>query len=339
MRVLTFLTIVALVMGPSSVLAFCINCAGPLFSANPFASRIPFVADESRFVSFQSPDWQIIALSVFAFFVSGCIFGRVVQNNGWRVGYSRKFAALICFFLPGLAAVFLFRDLPEYLPGEKFSGTAFFSKYGEGGYAYAPGEVQRQIIASTFVFTACLALLSSPIRTRIPVLATVFASLDRPEDRPFTLLWLTTSTWTMMAIVVLWLWFAPLHVPYVGIALIIAGVGDALAEPVGLRFGKRKYTVPSLAHGRSYTRSLEGSAAVWVVGVIAVLIAATITPSAFPPYMFLIALIVFPLGGALAEGLAPHTWDQPFIILACALIAVMLFGVQDIRPDPYGGLY
>ncbi|MGH7483269.1 MAG: hypothetical protein ACRELV_14040, partial [Longimicrobiales bacterium] len=49
------------------------------------------------------------------------------------------------------------------------------------------------------------------------------------------------------------------------IGYLVAGWGDAVGEPVGARWGRHRYRVPSLAGVRAM-RSLEGSAAVLVCG-------------------------------------------------------------------------
>lgn len=47
----------------------------------------------------------------------------------------------------------------------------------------------------------------------------------------------------------------------------LCGAADAIAEPVGVRFGKHKYRVPSLKKVRVAERSLEGSLSVLVVSL------------------------------------------------------------------------
>lgn len=48
----------------------------------------------------------------------------------------------------------------------------------------------------------------------------------------------------------------------------LCGTADAVAEPVGVRFGKHPYRVPTLRSVRSAERTLEGSAAVFVVSLL-----------------------------------------------------------------------
>lgn len=49
---------------------------------------------------------------------------------------------------------------------------------------------------------------------------------------------------------------------------VLCGSADAVAEPVGLRFGKHRYEVPSLRKVRTSDRSLEGSLSIFIVSVI-----------------------------------------------------------------------
>ncbi|MEM7415487.1 MAG: hypothetical protein AAF389_08340 [Gemmatimonadota bacterium] len=55
--------------------------------------------------------------------------------------------------------------------------------------------------------------------------------------------------------------------PFAVVGYLAAGWGDAAGEPAGARFGKHPYSVPSLA-GVHATRTLEGSAAVWIFATL-----------------------------------------------------------------------
>jgi phytol kinase len=48
----------------------------------------------------------------------------------------------------------------------------------------------------------------------------------------------------------------------------LCGAADAIAEPVGVRFGKHKYKVPSLKKVEVAERSLEGSLSVFIVSLV-----------------------------------------------------------------------
>lgn len=105
------------------------------------------------------------------------------------------------------------------------------------------------------------------------------------------------------------------------IAVLVAGIGDGLAEPVGIRFGKRKYQVRALFTDRRYTRSMEGSSCVFVSSVLAILI----LKSHLTDTQLLLALGIVPVTMTLAEAISPHTWDGPFLYLVggVSLIAVL----------------
>ena len=91
---------------------------------------------------------------------------------------------------------------------------------------------------------------------------------------------------------------------------LVTGVGDAIGEPVGTRFGKHPYRVPSM-RGVVCTRTLEGSAAVFVVSTIAALIAAYALQGASLPIGHRLGL-AFLIGAlsALCEAVSPHGWDN-----------------------------
>jgi phytol kinase len=92
-----------------------------------------------------------------------------------------------------------------------------------------------------------------------------YEALARESDRPhrslFVLVPLTTTA-------VGGLGSALLAGPYAVVGYLAAGWGDAVGEPVGARWGRHPYRVPSLA-GVPATRTLEGSAAVLVVSTLA----------------------------------------------------------------------
>jgi hypothetical protein len=158
-----------------------------------------------------------------------------------------------------------------------------------------------------------LAVYVKPIRERIPAVATMFRSFDRPEDRPHTLAWLSTQYAAVFA--VYFGIYAVLIYRGVGtwmlIPIIVNVVGDGLAEPVGVRFGTHSYQCSALFTRRSYIRTWEGSACVFLSAVAGIfLCGATLTPIQLG-----LALAVIPISAALAEAVSPHTWDAPFLFL------------------------
>ena len=129
-----------------------------------------------------------------------------------------------------------------------------------------------------------------------------------------------------------------LSVHFLLVPLIVNGVGDGLAEPVGIRFGSHKYRSRALWYdGRfcagNFHRSLEGSACVFFSALISVLVLyhewGTSTRLCF-------ALFTIPLGMTAAEAFAPHTWDTPFLFLVGAALVWFLFEcVPDTFHLPY----
>jgi phytol kinase len=170
-----------------------------------------------------------------------------------------------------------------------------------------------------------LGSLAEPVRSRVPALAVGFAAIDRPEDRPHTLLWLSTQTLvTYVVLVGLIVVLGQMGKPeLIFLPLIINGIGDGLAEPVGVRFGKHKYTVRALFTRERYTRSLEGSACVFVSALAALAFLA----GSFTGAQLLLACLTIPLAATLVEALSPHTWDSPFIYAAVGGLTVAVLMV------------
>jgi len=189
--------------------------------------------------------------------------------------------------------------------------------------------------ASTFTF-ACsgltyivfLFLLCKPIRSKSRFISTVFASIDRPEDRPYTITWIWTqlvATYIVLAIMLRWLGVYDKQI-LILITVLVNAVGDGLAEPVGVRFGKHKYRTRALFVDRTYTRSLEGSMCVFLSGIVAVLLFS----EHLTPVQVNIALLIIPIAMTLAEAFSPHTWDGPFLYLAGGVSTVMVLEISGL---------
>jgi phytol kinase len=228
--------------------------------------------------------WLNEMIRTAVFFLAAYVLGLWVLRTGVRVNYTRKIQHFMILFFPMALAVVL-----------PFDPSLF------------------TVVMSGVVFLASLALFTRPLRSRFAVLATAFASFDRPEDRPFTLLWLSTqilATYAVLVVMIVWLdhYEAPL---LIYITVLVAGIGDGLAEPVGVRFGRHTYQTRALFTDRLYTRSLEGSACVLASGFLAVFL----LRSQLDPTQFVLAMAIIPLALTLAEAWSPHTWDGPFLYL------------------------
>lgn len=171
-------------------------------------------------------------------------------------------------------------------------------------------------VVNGFATVALFGVFWTPIRTRVQWAQTMFLSYDRPEDRPHTLQWLVTQFLAALLVIIpMLLYFR--HFGFAHLALmviLIATVGDGLAEPIGVRFGKRKYSVRGIFTDRCYTRSYVGSACILLASVAGVLL----FYDSFTAAQLWAALILIPIAMTLSEAVSPHTWDTPLLIFAGA---------------------
>lgn len=220
--------------------------------------------------------------------------GLLVKHKNVKVNYTRKINHFILVLVP----VYLNRGFV----------------YEESFYLYVLG-------AALAVFK--LIFYIKPIRDRILVINTMFLSFDRPEDRPNTLFWFSTQLATGYLVIIpmtlIYMYYNLEHLLLVPI--LIWGIGDGLAEPVGIRFGKHKYHVYALFDGKKYFRTLEGSMCVFLAGLV--IIAAYYKYFTLP--QFIVALLTIPALMTLSEAFSPHTWDSPFMFFTGYL---SLFGIM-----------
>jgi phytol kinase len=240
--------------------------------------------------------WIAQALIVGSLALTAYLCGLLVRHGNVRVNYTRKINFFALFLIPKVVT-----DLIPQPPS--FAATAM----------------------RTVLFIGALACFAQPIRDRVPGIRTMFLSYDRPEDRPHTLSWLITQ------LVAGYLVFAPMSAYFTQqglsrllfIPIFTHGIGDGLAEPVGVRFGRHRYTTWALFTRKRYVRSLEGSACVLLVGILTV----AIFRGGFSPAQFWVALLTTPLLMTIAEAVSPHTWDTPLMFLAggLSLLAIVTF--------------
>lgn len=220
--------------------------------------------------------------------------GILVTKAGWKVNYTRKINHFFVFFSPYL--------IKPFFPYEE-------TKYSQ--------------IWLAIVGISTLAIYVKPIRNNVKIVHLMFAAFDRPEDRPYTLKWLFTQYLaTYLVALPLWLLFKHTeHTQALPIIVLINAVGDGLAEPVGVTWGKHKYKVRALFTDAPFTRTLEGSACVFVVSVLALLV----YRDGFTQTQFWVTMLVVPVVSTLAEAKSPHTWDSPFIFAATGLTLVGIY--------------
>jgi len=106
---------------------------------------------------------------------------------------------------------------------------------------------------------------------------------------------------------------------------LITGLGDAVGEPVGARFGKHQYRVPAFG-GIKAVRSYEGSAAVFIMCLLAIILGVAMSPLLeFTSIMFfLVPLLAFVC--MIVEAISPHGWDNAVLQIIPSLLVILVFG-------------
>ena len=212
------------------------------------------------------------------------VSGSLVYYKGIKVNYTRKINHFALFFVP------MFLD--KFIPVKP--------------------SLELLIIGSILAVTG-LIIYIKPVRIKSNFIQRMFLSFDRPEDRPNTLLWLSTQTafGFLVLIPFIILFYTSGYEYLIIIPILVNGIGDGLAEPVGVRFGKHKYQTYALFSKIKYERTLEGSACVFITSVVVILF----FQSGFTSSEFIYVIIIFPIVMTLSEAFAPHTWDTPFLFL------------------------
>ena len=134
----------------------------------------------------------------------------------------------------------------------------------------------------------------------------LYEAMAREKDEPHRTFFILTPYFTTLAGgVVSAVVFGPIAIA----GYLVTGLGYAIGEPVGTRFGKHLYRVKSLSSVPA-TRSLEGSAAVFAMSCVALLLAAALSPQIVPGHGGLLKLLAIAGASTLAEAISPHGWDN-----------------------------
>jgi phytol kinase len=107
------------------------------------------------------------------------------------------------------------------------------------------------------------------------------------------------------------------------VGYLVAGLADAIAEPIGIRFGRHRYPVPSLAAVKA-TRSIEGSCAVLVASIAAIALAVALSPQFTFVARHAFAIPALALLATLVEAVSPHGWDNATLQLVPTWAATLL---------------
>lgn len=147
-----------------------------------------------------------------------------------------------------------------------------------------------------------------------------YEAMARPSDAPHrTLFILIPLATTALGGVLSNLLFSP----FAPIGYMVTGWGDAVGEPVGTRWGKHRYRVPSLA-GVIATRSLEGSGAVFLAGAVAA--ALTLFGMGYSASVSVGAGVACGAAGAVVEAFSNHGLDNLTVQVATTALAWALLG-------------
>lgn len=141
---------------------------------------------------------------------------------------------------------------------------------------------------------------------------------DAPHETRYIIIpWLATALGGLFAN-----YFAG---PYAIVGYLVAGIGDAVGEPVGTRWGKMIYTTPNFSGITSY-RSVEGSFGVFIGSTVGVFLGFYLI-GALPEWhminvMLFVGLCFF---AVVLEAMSPHGWDNFTMMLGPALLAQWWF--------------
>ena len=147
-----------------------------------------------------------------------------------------------------------------------------------------------------------------------------FQSLARESDAPHEKKFILFPLFATALGGVLSNLFFP-HTAFIG--YFVGGLGDAVGEPVGTRWGRHRYTVPTLFGVRA-TRSLEGSAAVLFVSFLVSAIC-LLQVSALSAWTCLAVGLLCGVAAAGVEAVSSHGLDNLSIQLTAAAVLSLFF--------------
>lgn len=108
------------------------------------------------------------------------------------------------------------------------------------------------------------------------------------------------------------------------VSLLVSAWGDAVGEPVGVRWGRHRYRIPALS-GLTCTRSWEGSLAVFAASFLAAATGLMLLGIRGDHFWGTVALVG--LAGTLVETVSPHGWDN-FTVPMAVVMTLMLLGFR-----------
>jgi phytol kinase len=216
----------------------------------------------------------------------------------------------------------LYTVLAAYLAGRlrigKDMSTAYtrkifhFSIFSAAGVIHLLAGLPEVVLFGSIV---CACVLFAAVRGEgFPF----YEAMARPQDSPHrTFFILLPMFTTLLGGVLANLLFGRLAL----VGYFVCGWGDAVAEPVGARWGRHRYRVPSLL-GVPATRSWEGTASVWLAGTAVAFLA--VWAGGYPAAASLGAALACGLVGAATEAVSTHGLDNLTIQVAASGTAWLL---------------
>lgn len=105
---------------------------------------------------------------------------------------------------------------------------------------------------------------------------------------------------------------------------LLLGVGDALGEPIGMRFGKHRYSVGGILSTRRSVRTFEGSAAVLIGSFVTALLCLQLLGTRLNPAWMIPSAAILAVVVAVIEAFTPHGLDNFTIPLGAAFTLSLL---------------
>jgi dolichol kinase len=265
---------------PSSVLIIILSCI-ILVITTLLRSNVE-QGNEFRF--WMNQLIKYISIGIFQIFA-----GYLVDKHNLKVNYSRKIVHLCYFLFPLILDKFLL----------KFEQDKYTSLW-------------------TLWTVLSLCLLSGEFFIkRSKILKLLYTAIDRPEDRPYTRLWFISQLFVSIIIIIIYSYIFANVLPndehnrsnWIFIIVLIVAIGDGMAEPIGIRFGKHKYTTTALCTNKKYERSIEGSLWVAFISIVSI----SIYYNDFTLNEYITTVIILPIIMTVIEAISPHTWDNPIL--------------------------
>jgi len=281
----------------SKILNFIMKYSFTLFIINVFflstsviiITTITFLYNEE----FDKYFWLNQIIKYIAITIIQFIMAFLVTSYNIKVNYTRKVIHISYFLIPQLLDTIIIR-------------------------------YQRNIITeiwNVWIILLLLIILSEYIRKKLYFIDYMFKAVDRPEDQPYTLIWFASQIIIGLFVILPFsLYFNSIDKNgFTFIPILVNGLADGFAEPVGIRFGKHKYQTTACLTSKKYTRSYEGSLCVYIITLIITL--SYYNYMTFNQYIFM--AILLPSIVTFTEAFAPHTWDCPFLFfVTCSLLSI-----------------